>query len=255
METCFFHFVNIERSRSMAILAIQAQNQTLHVALWDGSLREKLVLPLLPDHDQTISREILPWLDRYDLSGEDLQFIVTHGLFSEAWPSGVHVLSETMLDKAVELGSLKLARSLAAHFGCLAYVVDPASPAEGHPQAFVTGTTEIPRTSRANSYIFKYLVRQEAQRQDLSLAQSRFIVAHICENNQLGALEGTTIVESLTSRDEGAFSLTQSGGLPFDSLVDLCITTADREEVLRILHGKGGFYGYLGSTNIEEVLT
>ena len=53
---------------------------------------------------------------------------------------------------------------------------------------------------------------------------------------------------------DGPFSPERAGTLPAGDLVKLCFSGAyTREEVLRLLTGKGGLYAYLGTTNAVEI--
>ncbi|HBG02650.1 MAG TPA: butyrate kinase, partial [Firmicutes bacterium] len=49
------------------------------------------------------------------------------------------------------------------------------------------------------------------------------------------------------------FGLRQSGGLPFDGVIDLCVASGNREQTLGVLHSEGGLEGYLGVQGLEEL--
>lgn len=121
-----------------------------------------------------------------------------------------------------------------------------------YPQGYVTGTPVVKRRCEAETSIFVSLVRQEAEKRDLDVDKFQFIVAHLDEEIQLGALIGLSVVDVLQSLDEGPFALRQSGGLPFDSVLDLCMAHDEREQVLSVLHEKGGLSSYLGVQSLQE---
>jgi butyrate kinase len=199
------------------------------VAAWDEALCEIAIFPLSACSDGIIEQQLLPWLKTFINTSQDLQFIVTSG------------------------GTPEFTSSLATHLGISAYTIDPATSSECPPLTLVTGTPALTRRCAADTFIFKYLVRQEASDKGLELDEARFIVAHLDEENHLGALFGTSVLEALTSFDEGPFALRQSGALPFDSVLDLCMSSDGKDEVLKILHEEGGLAGYLGLQNLEDL--
>ena len=213
----------------MAILAIYRHSRTLQVAMWDGLRCETGVFPLPATGDGTTRQQLMSWLGAFPVTSEDLQFIVT---------------SER---------ELEFTTSLATYLGIPTYTIDPTTPNEYPPVTSVTGTPVLERGCTADAFIFKYVVRQEAHHKGLNLSDQGFIVAHLDEENQLGALRGTNMLDSLTSFDEGPFALRQSGALPFDSVLDLCIAAGGREEALELLHGQGGLAGYLDLQNLEDL--
>lgn len=123
---------------------------------------------------------------------------------------------------------------------------------ECHPQGYVTGTPVIKRRCEADTFVFESLVCQEAGKRGIDVDVSRFIVAYLDEEIQIGALAGIKVVEVLQSLDEGPFALRQSGGLPFDSVLDLCMEYGEKQQVLSILHEKGGLAGYLGVQDLQD---
>lgn len=230
----------------MAILAAYPHARTLRVAVWDGLLCETATFPLSATCDEIIAKQIVPWLATFNITGQDLQFIVTNGRIKAESPSGIYVLTDAILDSG-------FSRALAAYFDLPVYVVDPTTEAECFPHALITGAPMIKRECAPDSFVFKYLVRQEANGRNWNLTEKQFIVAHLGEEHQLGAVVGMNVVDSLTSLDEGPFALNHSGGLPFDGVIDLCMSTEDRGWVLRVLNEEGGLYGYLGLKDVPAL--
>ncbi|HKM43792.1 MAG TPA: hypothetical protein VJZ70_07345 [Limnochordia bacterium] len=215
----------------MAILAVYPHRKSLQVAVWNGTLYETSTFPLPAVGDTIIEEQLLPWLTSLEIRKEDLQHMVTVGREPEltAWLAN-------KLDTAVK-------------------VIDASTPNACSSVALVTGTPCLERRCIADTFIFTYLVRQETKRRALVLDEEQFIVAHLDEEHQLAALCGLEVIEVLTSLDEGPFALRQSGGLPFDRVLDLCMEASNREEVLHTLHDCGGLFGYLGLENLEDLWT
>lgn len=215
----------------MAILAVYPHAKTLQVAVWDGALYETSAFPLLANGDTLIEEQLLLWLAALGIAQEDLKSIVAGGRARE------------------------LTTWLGQEFTANVHVIDPGIPSDCTPLSLVTGTPFLQRRCLSDSFIFRYLVDQEARREGLNLDERQFIVAHLDEEHQFAALRGRTVLESLTSLDEGPFALRQSGGLPFDRVLDLCMEASNREEVLHTLHDEGGLFGYLGLNNLEDLWT
>ena len=213
----------------MAILAFYPHARTLQVAAWDGARCETVIFPLPAGANGFLEQQLMPWLKSFQITSEDLQFIVTTEHTSE------------------------FSTTLGKYLGISTYTIDSAFPNECPPLALVTGTPALERRCVVDTFIFKYLVRLEAHNQGLDLAEKGFIVAHLDEENQLGALLGTSVLDALTSFDEGPFALRQSGALPFDSVLDLCMAANGKDEVLTVLHEEGGLAGYLGVQSLEDL--
>ncbi|MDI9484225.1 MAG: hypothetical protein QM372_01980 [Bacillota bacterium] len=210
----------------MAILALYPHAKTLHAALAEREHYETAAFSLSPGSAESVKQEITSWLSSFLA---DLQFIVTNDAAAEP------------------------VKSLAQLLAVRVHTIDPASSDACCPLAEVTGTPAIKRSCSADAFIFRYMVRQEARAKGLDLGQEQFIAAHLDEVHQFGALQGEAVADALTSFDEGPFALRHSGGLPFDSVLDLCMAADTREEVLELLHEQGGLAGYLGLDNLEDL--
>lgn len=235
----------------MAVLAINVHGKTLELAVSSGNAATSF--PLASSGEEVVTHQILPWLDRINCPAESLQFVVTSGELSIESPSGIHLLTDSLASQVTGEGP-KLARQLAIPRKLPVYLVDPTL-AECHPYAYVTGSPDLRRRCAAQHFLLKYLARQEGKRQGLAENQGRFIVGHLAEMNQLGAMVGGSVVDCLTSEDEGPFALTESGVLPFDRVLDLCEESGNREEAAEILTLHGGLKGYLGLESLAELFS
>lgn len=212
----------------MAILAINPRLGTLQVAVSNGNYYETSTFPLPTIGDSMIEETLLSWLEELEISPSDLQQVITSNREPElsAWlGSFLHVPVQIM---------------------------EPGQAA-GCTQALVTGTPHLQRRCLADTYIFTHLAWAEAALRQLNAEETNFIVAHLDEEHQFAALQGQTVLDVLTSQDEGPFALRQSGALPFDGVLDLCMEATNREEVLHTLHHEGGLAGYLGLADLEEL--
>lgn len=211
----------------MAILAIDPRMGTLQVAVSDGNRYETSTFPLPSIEDTVLEEQLLSWLEALEVKRGTIQRIIAP-------------------NRHLELSD-KLSRVLNAPVR----IMDQAHLSGSY--ACVTGTPWLERRCLAETFIFTYLVKQESRMRSIALDEGRFIVAHLDERHQLGALCGQEALDVLTSLDEGPFALRESGGLPFDRVLDLCMEGNSRDEVLHILQEKGGLAGYLGLKNLEEL--
>lgn len=233
----------------MAVLAVNVHGKTLELAVSSGSAAASF--PLAGSYQEVVTQQILPWLERINCPAESLQFVVTSGELPSKSPSGIHLLTDSLASQVAGDGP-KLARQLSLPLQLPVYLIDPTLD-ECHPYAYVTGTPDLRRRCAAQHFLLKYLARQEEKRLGLADNRGRFIVGHLAEVNQLGAVVGDSVVDCLTSADEGPFALTESGGLPFDSVLDLCQESQNREEVYQILISNGGLRGYLGLESLDDL--
>lgn len=228
----------------MAVLAYYPHGAALHVGVGTLEAYTTAVFPL------TSPEQLFPWLEAAGISPDDVDFIVTSGTLPGSQPSGIYLFNP---EAAAAHQGVEFCALLAERLSSPVYLIDPASRADCHPQALVTGTPALGRTCSADHFLFKFLARQEAAKRGLPQSEGRFIAAHLDEVHQLGAVVGTKVVDCLTSLEEGPFALRQSGGLPFDGVLELCSQHQGREEVLDALNQNGGLHGYLGLERLEDL--
>lgn len=237
----------------MAVLIVYSQTKTVHVALWDDVFRKTTMFKTRATFDHLVDQDIVPWLASANLKGSDLEFIVTNCNVGKKLTSGIHTLSESCLGGDFNLPGLVAAHALAQRFGIPAYVIDPDTASERDPHALTTGTPLIKRECGGDAFILKYLVHKEVEDNQLCLATSSFIAAHLDEEIYIGVLEAAKVVDAVTSADDGPFAICQAGGLPFDHVMDLCVSTADRKRTLRILAEESGLKAYLGDKSMGDI--
>lgn len=225
----------------MAILAIYSSASSIEFVSSEGKVCERAVFPKAEESLE----QVVNWLNSLPLKVEGHQFIITNGTKAVPNASGVYSFSDHLIDS-------KLISALINRLNLPAYVLDPPCLNECYPEAFITGTPILRRKCLVDTVLLKYLARKEAEVKNLCLNSSSFIIAHLDEDIHLGALVGTTVVDCLSSNDEGPFALRQAGGLPFDRLLDLCLATGERNQTLKILEEESGLKGYLGFDTLQD---
>ncbi len=243
-----FNFLTRRKGPPVSVLAFYPQPSALHLAVGRQGKFKTAARALTTTPEQLVKQQIIPWL-----SGENLlhsiQFIVTSAYLPQIGESGLYRLTPPLPPVTMGIGPV-LAGLTARELKVEAYLVDPTTPRECCPQALITGAPEFPRKCCGDGFIFKYLSRLEGG--------DRLIAAHLSETVQIGALSHGRLLDLSSSSHEGAFALQQTGGLPFDSVLDLCEKVGDRQKLLDKINLSGGFRGYLGdvgfssSTAVEE---
>lgn len=236
----------------MAVLAIYPHGSKLHLAVTVGQFSETTTFPLnLGVH--SLVGQIQNWFEILQIASSDLNFIVTSGHLPPNFPSGLYALSPGFLDPGLANRGPQLGQLLGDNWRIPTYIVDPSSLLECDPLALVTGTPEINRECRCDSFVFKYLVSLEEEKRSLSRGNGKFIVAHLDEEIQIGAISQGQMVDGGRSIDEGPFAWQQAGALPFDGLLDLCLEMQEREATLRKIKEASGLQGYLGLERFEQL--
>jgi butyrate kinase len=136
-----------------------------------------------------------------------------------------------------------------------AYIVDPTCVDELEEIARISGLPELPRKSFLHTLNQKAVARRHAKELGKRYEDMNLIVAHMGGGITVGAHKMGRIIDVNNGLNgDGPFSPERSGGLPVGQLVDLCFSGKySREEIHRMIKGKGGMVAYLGTNNAIEV--
>ncbi len=234
-----FNFLTGKKGLSVTFLALYPQSSTLHLAVGRSDRFTTAALPLTTKPGSLVKQAIIPWLSKKKVHN-CLKFIVTSGYLPQAAKSGLYRLAPAPLQEIMGMGPI-VAALLGEELGLDTYLIDPTTPQECYPHALITGTPEFTRKCDGDGFIFKYLSRLQGE--------GRFIVGHLSETVHIGALSDGRLLDLASSADEGPFALSQAGGLPFDSVLDLCEQLGRRQQILKKINSSGGFRGYLGDVD------
>ncbi|MDR3201062.1 MAG: butyrate kinase [Spirochaetales bacterium] len=164
----------------------------------------------------------------------------------KAGVSGVH---------ASNLGGLiahELALSLPA---AKAYTVDPVVVDELEDVARISGHPLFPKVSIFHALNQKATARIHAEKMGSRYEDLNLIVAHLGGGISVGAHRGGRVIDvNQALNGDGPFSPERSGTLPALALADACFSGKyTRDEVAKMITGKGGFVAYLGTNSAAEV--
>ena len=194
----------------------------------------------------------------------ELDAVVGRGGLMKPIVSGTYAVNDAMLEDlntgrwgahASNLGA-GLAQSLAREGGCgKAFIVDPVVVDELMDVARITGLPEIERRSVFHALNQKAIARRAAAELGKKYEECRLIVAHMGGGITVGAHDLGRVIDVTNGIDgEGAFSPERSGALPAGSVAALCFSGKyTKEEVKKLLNGKGGLVAHLGTNDMREV--
>lgn len=179
--------------------------------------------------------------------------------------SGIYEVNAAMLhdlehpvmgEHASNLGGL-IAHNIAAELGdkVKAYIADPVVVDEMDPIARISGHPAIQRLSIFHALNQKAIARTYAQEAGRKYEDLNLIVAHMGGGISVSAHQKGRVIDTNNALDgEGAFSPERSGSLPTGALVNLCFSGQHtKEEIKKMLCGKGGVVAYLGSNDMLGV--
>jgi butyrate kinase len=147
-----------------------------------------------------------------------------------------------------------LAYDLARKYKCGAYIVDPVSVDEFEPLAYFSGLPEIKRLTLSHALNLHAVSRIAAKQIGKELKDSNLIIAHLGGGITIAPIRGGKIIDVNDASSDGPFSPERVGSLPSKQLLDLCYSQKySKQELRKLLMGKGGLYSYLGTNSAIEV--
>ena len=260
--------------QEFTILVINPGSTSTKIALFqDDSIKHKSVLAhspeLLADFprvvDQLAVREsaVYDFLTENDISLDGLSCVVGRGGLLKPMPGGTYLISDDMLEDlkmakygehASNLGAL-LADRIGKKLQIASFIVDPVTTDEFNPAARISGVPGINRRCRNHTLSIKAVARKAAEKIDLPLSETRFVVAHLGGGASICALKHGRIIDSTDGMlGEGPFSLERAGSVASERIIELCIDqNLTREQIVHRLTRDSGFKGYLGETDLRVI--
>lgn len=228
-------------------------------------------------HDNAVIEQFAHVIDQYAFRVEEIHRVLTEekhrledfdafvgrGGLLKPIPSGTYRVNEAMLEDlrkaengehASNLGAM-IAHELASKHGKEAFIADPVVVDEMEALARVSGMAGIERKSIFHALNQKAVAKRFAKDQGQSYDNLRIIVVHLGGGISVGVhARGRVVDVNNALNGEGPFSPERSGGVPSGQLVDLCFSGRHTKgEILKLLTGKGGFVGYLGTNDARAV--
>jgi len=193
-----------------------------------------------------------------------LSGVVGRGGLLRSIPSGTYLVNETMLadleqglqgEHASNLGGL-ISYEIAQPLGIPSFIVDPVVVDEMDEVARLSGLPIIPRRSIFHALNHKAVARTVAEKNfNMKYEDMNFIVAHLGGGISIAAhRKGKVVDVNNALNGDGPFAPERAGGLPVWDFVGVALSGKyTRDELKKMLTGKGGVVAYLGTNNIKEV--
>ncbi len=157
---------------------------------------------------------------------------------------------------ACNLGGL-IAREIAQRAGVKAYIADPGVVDEMDELVHMTGLPQIRRISILHTLNQRAIARIYARARTGAEVRGDESGHHAHGRRHFGGRSraGRIVDNNNALNGDGPFSPERSGTLPAIGLVDLCFSGEyTRDQILKLLAGKGGLTAHLGTNSVVEVV-
>lgn len=207
---------------------------------------------------------IVQELENNGLELKDIELIMGRSGLMKPVEQGVYRISEEMVEDlkvgvmglhATNLGGL-ISFALATKLNINAYVANPIVVDELSDVARITGHPRFKRKSIFHALNHKYVANQYAKSVHKKYEDLNLIVCHIGKGGiSIGAHQQGRVIDVNQAHDGGGpFSITRTGTLPMGQLIELCFSgDMSKDEVMEMITSKGGYYAYLGTSNIQKI--
>ncbi len=207
---------------------------------------------------------ILNALKTKDIDPARLSAVVGRGGLLNPIPSGVYRVNTRMLqdlaqgvqgEHASNLGGL-IADEIARPLGLPAFIVDPVVVDELEDWARLSGIPAIRRRSIFHALNHKYTARLAALKLGRAYEDINLIVCHLGGGITVGAHRRGRVVDVNNGLNgEGPITPERAGTIPAGDLVDLAVSGKhSRDELKKMLTGRGGMVAYLKTNDMRETL-
>ena len=245
---------------SYIILAINPGSTSTKIAVYEDT---QPVLSLAIDHsaaeiaafatigDQFEWRKdlVLESLRKRGFDISTLSAVIGRGGLVHPVEGGVYEVNDALHDDllharrqhASNLGGL-IAQEIAAEVGVKAYIADPVVVDEMIPYARISGLPQLPRESVFHALNQKAIARRYARETGRKYEELNLIVSHMGGGITVSAHRQGRVIDT-------------AGTLPPGPLIDLCFSGEyTREELQKLINGRGGLLAHLGTTSVPEIL-
>ncbi len=176
--------------------------------------------------------------------------------------AGVYRINEKMLEdlRAGKYGEhpsnlcALLVHELTKDTGVPGFIADPVVVDEFPEVARISGCPGIERASRLHALNVRAMCKRASAELGLAFSKASFVVAHLGSGFTVASVKNGRIVDNADALlGEGPFSVERAGVLPLRGVIALARKYSD-DELKKLLVKKSGFAGYLGTSDLPEVL-
>jgi butyrate kinase len=158
-------------------------------------------------------------------------------------------------EHASNLGGL-IADEIARPLGIPAFIVDPVVVDEFEDWARISGIPEIKRRSIFHALNHKYSARLAARELGKKYEEVNLIVCHLGGGISIAAHRAGKVVDVNNALNgEGPIAPERAGTMPAWDLIELALSGKySKEEIKKMLTGKGGMVAYLKTNDMKTVV-
>jgi butyrate kinase len=256
----------------MRILVINPGNVSTKISLYTNEKEEwkevieydvNTIKKFSSPMDQLTMRlqDIRKILETHDLSNVDA--VVGRGGLFKPLLSGVYRANNSMIEDIKNgkmtgkhmsnIGAI-LAKEIGDSFDVPSFIVDPVSVDEFEDVARISGIPEIERVALQHTLNIRRTARLGAKKLGVNFENANFVVAHLGSGISVCPLKNGKIIDANNAIQEGPFSPERAGGVPANTLVDICFSgNYEKKWIKKRLVGQGGFVAYLGTNDLRKV--
>ena len=260
---------------SYIILAINPGSTSTKIAVYEDT---QPVLSLAIDHsaaeiaafatigDQFEWRKdlVLESLRKRGFDIGTLSAVIGRGGLVHPVEGGVYEVNDALHDDllharrqhASNLGGL-IAQEIAAEVGVKAYIADPVVVDEMIPYARISGLPQLPRESVFHALNQKAIARRYARETGRKYEELNLIVSHMGGGITVSAHRQGRVIDTSNAleRRRAVFAGARRHAAFPGPLIDLCFSGEyTREELQKLINGRGGLLAHLGTTSVPEIL-
>jgi butyrate kinase len=206
---------------------------------------------------------ILSELEKNQLNMRNFDIIVCRGGNVKPIKGGIYEITTEMLEDmksekygthATNVGNL-IAYDLGQEYKIKVITMDPPVTDELCQYARISGIPQISRQSSFHALNQKATARKVAENLGSSYEDLNLIVAHMGGGISIGAHEkGKVIDVNNALNGDGPYSPERAGTLPNADLINMCYSGEySKDQMLKLMTGKGGLVAYLGTTDAIEI--
>lgn len=170
---------------------------------------------------------------------------------------GVHACNLSALiadDMAADINRSRMTKGESAE--CRAYIADAPTSDEMLPELKLTGHPAFERRAAFHTLNSRAMVRRYARNHGKSNRDVTVIVAHMGGGSSVSLhRQGLVIDVNDALGGDGPFSPERAGSVPAFPLVEMCFSGRySKEEIKRMLVGKGGAVAHLGTNDFRSII-
>lgn len=218
----------------------------------------KSVIDLLPVAQKAVEKLIID----SGIDTTDLAAVAGRGGLMRPLSGGTYTVNEKMLEDlktlrygkhASNLGAI-LADIIAKPLNIPAFIVNPVVVDEMDDIARLSGHPLFIRKSAFHALNQKSIAQKAAKQLNKGYNELNMIIAHIGGGISVAAHKNGRVIDVNNGLEEGPFSPERTGNIPVLQLVELCFSGKyQKADIDKMLVGKGGIMGYLGTSDLTEV--